>query len=151
MRSRIGVASFLLCLAVLVGSAAAAPHSTCYIAKGKNAGTQPTDWSAIVVLDSLETTAKITINCCACGGLGGTGVRAFLNTDAEGQVLALNGIAGGACPITATWKSTDSTPLTPARVQALKNGTMYVWAFKQVCSDSPAGPKHYLVPGPCDQ
>jgi len=151
MRARIGVASLLLCFAVLAGSAAAAPYSTCYIAKGKNLGGQATDWSAIVVLDSLETTAKITINCCACGGLGGSGVRAFMNTDGEGQVLALNGLAGGTCPITATWKSTDSSPLTPQRVQALKNGTMFVYVYKTVCSDSPAGPKHYLVAGPCNQ
>jgi hypothetical protein len=147
MRVRIALALVLLLLVAV--AAVPAPFNTCYSAKGiiNGPGNAKLDWAAIVVLDSLETTAKYTINCCGCQPYG---TKAIFFSDGEGQILDVTPPGPvWSCPISGSWKSTDSVPLTPARVAALKAGTMSLHLSKPQCSGQVSSA--YLAPGPCDQ
>lgn len=147
MRVRIALALVLLLLLAAV-AAVPAPFNSCYIGKGiiNGPGNAKLDWSAIVVLDSLETTAKYTINCCGCQPYG---TKAYFYSNAEGQILDLTPPGPVySCPLSGTWKNTDPVPLTPARVAALKAGTMFVRLSKPQCSAQVSD--GFLVPGPCE-
>jgi len=119
---------------------------SCFTAKA--VGTQtpsPLSWSAILVLDTLETKLDYNIACCGCGTQG---VQARVFSDDEGFLFALSGL-GGHCPIEGQWTSTDPVPLTPQRVQALKDGKLYLLLWQPTCHAEFV--QAHLTPESCEE
>jgi len=101
---------------------------SCFTARGVSASS-PLTWSAIFILDSLETTVEYNIPCCGCGTQM---VWAQLISDDEGLLFSLTDI-NEPCPIKGQWTSTDPVPLTPQRVQALKDGKLSLYLMQPTC------------------
>ena len=119
---------------------------SCFTAKA--VGTQtpsPLSWSAILVLDTLETKLDYNVACCGCGTQG---VQARVYSDDEGFLFALSGL-GGHCPIEGQWTSTDPVPLTPQRVQALKDGKLYLLLWQPTCHAEFV--QAHLTPESCEE
>jgi len=117
-----------------------ASGETCYVAKVINKPLQITG-SSVFILNDAETEVTYNVACCGCPV-----TLAYLVSDDEGTLFSLSTPAG--CPMQGVWNGASTVPLTPARVQALKDGKLGILVMK-TC-DVGAATGHFVLE-PCDE
>jgi len=129
-----------LALLVLVAPAFEAQAETCYVANANSTNFHITG-SSVFILNTDETEVVFNVACCGCPV-----TVAYLVSDDEGNLFSLSTPAG--CPMKGVWNGASAVPLTPTRVQALKDGKLGI--LVQKTCDVGAAIGHFLLE-PCDE
>jgi hypothetical protein len=117
-----------------------ASGQTCYVASATSTQFQITG-SSVFILNEAETEVAFNVACCGCPV-----TVAFLVSDNEGNLFSLSTPAG--CPMQGVWNGASTVPLTPARVQDLKDGKLGILVQKTCDVGAVIG--HFLLE-PCDE